>query len=473
MKNKAYILIAAAAVLSATSCSDFLDESLKGSYTAENYYTTAEKAEMAVNAIYNSLYGNILWIFGDVASDDSVKGGDDGDQPQINNIDQLDASADNGSVGTFWKDTYETIARANNVIANIPGMGLDEKTTNQYLGEAKFLRAYSYFNLVNIFGQVPLKLNSQNTSSDIHVGLSSVDAIYAQIDRDLRDAADGLGNSRTGRASKSAALALLAKSKIFQGDWTAASASIDEFETVAAGYDLEPVYADLFKSGGEDSVESIFAIRYSVSAIASLGNNLNVWFSPYSEENGYHFNAPTQSFVDNFDENTTLGLTDPRLDASIGRDGQPWFNGTTFKAEWGNATGYLVKKYDEDAVEGLAKSQSTVPQHRIRYAEVLLLKAEALNEASPANVTLAAAPLNLVRGRAGLAPTTAATQSDLRTAIRKERRRELGFEFHRFFDVMRYGKEYAVAALGTDAWGTERYYFPIPQSETDANRALK
>ena len=461
------------AALMSASCSGFLDESLKGSYTAENYYTTSDKAQMAVNAVYNSLYNNILWIFGDVASDDSVKGGDDGDQPQINNIDLLNASADNGSLGTFWQDTYETIARANNVIANIPGMELEDAVKDRYLGEAKFLRAYSYFNLVNIFGSVPLKLKSQNTSADIHVGLSSVSDIYKQIDADLTAAADGLDDSKTGRANRSAALALLAKSKLFQGDWKGALEAVERFEALNAGYGLEPVYSDLFKSGGENSVESIFSIRYSVSATASLGNNLNVWFSPYSEENGYHFNAPTQDYVNCFDEKTVDGATDPRLDASIGRDGKPWFNGTTFQAEWGNATGYLVKKYDEDKVEGLAKNQCTVPQHRIRYAEVLLIKAEALNEASAANTTSAAAVLDIVRNRAHLAPTTAATQSALRNAIRKERRRELGFEFHRFFDVMRYGKEYAVAALGSDAWGAERYYFPIPQGETDANTALQ
>ena len=279
MKNKAYIFILAAAIMS-VSCSDFLDESLKGSYTAENYYTTSDKAQMAVNAVYNSLYNNILWIFGDVASDDSVKGGDDGDQPQINNIDLLNASADNGSLGTFWQDTYETIARANNVIANIPGMELEDAVKNQYLGEAKFLRAYSYFNLVNIFGSVPLKLKSQNTAADIHVGLSSVSEIYKQIDADLTDAADGLTDTKTGRANRSAALALLAKSKLFQGDWNGALEAITKFETVNAGYSLEPVYADLFCSGGENSVESIFAIRYSVGSTASLGNNLNVWFSP-------------------------------------------------------------------------------------------------------------------------------------------------------------------------------------------------
>ena len=471
MKAKAYLTLPIA-LLALSSCS-FLDESLKGSYTAETYYTSADKAEMAVNAIYNSLYNNTLWIFGDVASDDSVKGGDDGDQPQINEIDALNATADNGSLGTFWQDSYETIVRANNVIANVPGIkGIKEAQVARFLGEAKFLRAYSYFNLVNIFGKVPLKTKPQNNAEAIHVGLSPVADIYKQIDADLREAADGLGKARDGRASKCAALALLAKSKVFQGDYSAAILALKEFDEAEGGYDLEPVYADLFRPGGENSIESIFSIRYGVSTTASLGNNLNVWFSPYVEENGYHFNAPTQNYVDCFDELTAGGETDPRLDASIGRDGHPWFNGTTFKAEWGNVTGYLVKKYDEDKVEDRAKSQSTIPQHRIRYAEVLLLKAEAHNEAVDGDAALALAALNAVRDRAGLAPLPSSGKAALRNAIRLERRRELGFEFHRFFDVMRYGKEYAVTALGPNAWGSERYYFPIPQGETDANHAL-
>lgn len=466
---KARIIIATAAVvLVSASCEKFLEENLKGGYSAENYYTSASKAEMAVNAVYNSLYNNILWMFGDVASDDSVKGGSDGDQPQINEIDALTATADHGNLGSFWQDTYETISRANNCIDAIGKMNIDQKAAANLIGQAKFLRAYSYFNLVNIFGMVPLKTKPQKTADAIHVGLSSIEDIYAQIDADLVDAAAGVGDLKDGHVNRTAAYALLAKSKVFQGKWSEALEAITALEEVAAGYDLDPDYANLFCPGGENSVESIFALRYGSSKTASLGDNLCVWFAPF-EEGGYNFNAPTQSYVDVFDELTVGGDTDPRLDASIGRDGMPWFNGTTFKKEWGGATGYLVKKYDQDDVEDQAKSQSTVPQQRIRYAEVLLLKAEAMNEGGVAG---AEDPLNKVRARAGLAPTTAATQAQLRDAIRKERRRELGFEFHRFFDVMRYGREYAVAALGAAAWPGSRYYFPIPQGETDANSAL-
>ena len=472
MKRIYSIITICTLALAATSC-DFLNEDLKGSYSSENYYTTAGKAEMAVNAVYNSLYGNTLWIFGDVASDDAVKGGNAGDQAEIDNIDKFNPTPDNGCLSTFWQNSYETISRANNVITYVPNVDMDAATKERYIAEAKFFRAWAYFNLVNIFGQVPLKLKPQNTSDAIHVGLSSVEKIYTQIDSDLSEAAPKLPttySSEAGRVTQGAAYAMLAKVRLFRKDWSGAVEAITDFDLIENVYELEANYADLFKAGAENSAESVLSLRYINNNETSLGNNLNVWFSP-AAEGGYYFDAPTQAYVDCFDELTTEGETDPRLDASIGRDGQPWFNGTTFSSSWSEATGYLVKKYNEDISEEFAKSQSTVPQHLIRYADVLLIKAEALNESNATSD--AAVELNKVRARAGLAATTATTQAEMREAIRKERRKELGFEFHRFFDVMRYGKEYAEKVLGSDfKWSEPRFYFPIPQAETDANAAL-
>ncbi len=470
MKKTTYSILVASAALCAVSC-NFLDEELKGGYTSESFYTDAKNAEMAVNGVYNSLYNHKLWIFTDVASDDSVKGGNAGDQADINSIDNFTATADNGPISEFWQHTYETITRANNVIANVQKMNLADDTKASYIAQSKFFRAYSYFNLVNIFGQVPLKLLPQDTQEAIHVGLSTIESIYAQIDRDLTDAAAALPEeyqaAEAGRVTRGAALALLAKSKLYQKDYSGCLSAITQIEQLNI-YDLEQVYSDLFKRGGEDSVESIFAIRYANNTTAQLGNNLNVWFAP-SPEGGYYFNAPTADYVSNFDETTAGGETDPRLDASIGRDGQPWF-GTTFSSSWSEATGYLVKKYHEALPEGEAIAQSTIPQHILRYADVLLMKAEALNES---NQSGAKVPLNKVRTRAGLAEVGDLTQPDMRALIRKERRKELGFEFQRFFDVMRYGKDYAKAVLPELPWESERYYFPLPQSETDINTSIQ
>lgn len=476
MSKKIYRLGLLLIAVSWISCDDFLNTELKGEYSSDNYYKSEQNAVMAVNAIYNSLYGNTLWIFGDVASDDAVKGGNAGDQADINAINDFSARSDNGVLNTYWKSAYETVSRANNAIANIPAVAMDQVTKDRLIGEARFLRAYSYFNLTNIFGKVPLKLQAQTNTTSIFVGLSEVNAVYTQIEKDLTEAAAVLPTQYPvdkGRVTKGAAYALLAKVQLYQKKYAASLASIAALEELKM-YGLVENYADLFRAGAEDSVEVIFGLRYIDNTEVSLGNHLNVWFAP-STEGGYYFNAPTQDYVDAFGEQTVTNQDDPRLDASIGRQGKPWFNNTTFSAAWSEATGYLVRKYNENMTPGIAKSQSTIPYHAIRYADILLMKAEAINEAGGSDaLPKASAELNKVRSRAGLAPSNAATQAALRTAIHNERRKELGFEFHRFFDLMRWGKETAEEALGEDfKWVEPRFYFPIPQSELDTNQALK
>lgn len=474
--KKIYFSTLVALCLMATSCNDFLSSDLKGAYTSESFFTSSENAVLAVNGVYNSLYGNTLWVFGDVASDDAVKGGNAGDQADINAINDFSATSDNGPLSVYWQSAYETISRANNAIKYIPGIAMDATLKERLIGESKFLRAYSFFNLVNIFGQIPLKLEPQNTSQAINVGLSSVNNVYAQIEKDLTEAIPALPASYTtekGRVTQGAAYALLAKAQLYEKKYGDCLSSISQLENLKQ-YDLVKDYSNLFKPGAEDSVEVIFGLRYVNNTTVSLGNNLNVMFSP-AIEGGYYFDAPTQNYVDAFTEKTTDGADDPRLDASIGRDGKLWFNNSTFSSSWSEATGYLVKKYDESMKSGVAKSQSTVPYHAIRYADILLMKAEALNEAGGTDaVSKAATEVNKVRARAHLAATSASTQASMRTVIRNERRKELGFEFHRFFDLMRWGKDAAEAALGTDfKWVEPRFYFPIPQTEIDANTALQ
>ena len=470
--KKILYLIVIGALSPFISCSDFLTEQLKVDYTSSNFYTSPESANQAVTGIYNSLYGNTLWIFGDVASDDAVKGGNAGDQPDMVSIDDFSATSDNGALSTFWQSTYETIARANNAIFYIAPMNIDVTLRNRLVGEAKFLWAYSYFNLVNIFGKVPLKLVPQVTSATINVPLSDVPTIYAQIEKDLTEAAVVLQPSyetEKGRVTKGAAYGMLAKAYLYEQKYTDCLTSIQALENLKQ-YNLLSDYSNLFKSGAEDSTEVIFGLRFINSTVSSIGNILNVDFSPLIE-GGYSFDAPTQSFVDAFVDKTTSGADDPRLDASIGRDGKPWFNNTVFSSSWSEATGYLVKKYDENSIPGIPKDRSTIPYHYMRYADILLMKAEALNESGGVG---GAIEVNKVRHRANLAPTTAISQADLRTVIMNERRKELGFEFHRFFDLMRWGQTIAEAALGSNfKWTNPRFYYPIPQTELDTNKALK
>lgn len=483
---KRYILYIAAAVgLLATSCNDFLTEELQGDYSTKSFYKNPDNGIRAVNGIYNTVLftssENYLWVFGDVASDDAIKGGSAGDLSDANYIDDFTALADNGILNIYWQFTYEAIARANAAIAYIPGIPkIDPDLSSRLVGEAKFLRALSYFHLVNIWGSVPKRIQP-NDATNGNISLSSVDEIYALIEQDLRDAAvSNISISYAlkdkGRVTKGAAYGLLAKVHLFRERWGDCITDISILDTYNI-YDLENNYADLFKVGAEESKEVLFAARHLTEQNPGLGNILNVYFSP-SIENGYYFNAPTQSFVDAFNEKTTEDGTDPRLDASIGRPGQPWVNGDVFQADWSPTT-YLVKKYDQPLTEVPIgrKSDGYLPYMYLRYADILLMKAEALAQRNTGtDFDDAKTTLDRVRSRAGLAGTTATTQAQLLDAIRLERRRELGFESHRFFDLMRWGRDIAVAALGQDIaakWtGTERFYFPLPTGETDSNEGV-
>lgn len=476
-------------------CNDYLNTELQGTYTSSSFYQTKEHAVFAINATYEIIsfktINNNLWVFGDVASDDALKGGNPGDQSDIGFIDEFNITADNGFIENIWKHYYEGITRANKVIYYVPDITMDDVLKQRIIGEAKFLRAYFYFHLVNIFGEVPLKTQPAFAADDLHVSVSTVADIYAQIEQDLTDASTVLPSSYSaemGRATKGAALGLYAKALLFQEKWQASLDAVAGVEQL--GYALEPLFRENFEVTNENNIEAVFEIQHLTGQAPFLGSNLNQWFSPIVE-NGYFFNAPTQNFVDEF-EVTLAGFVDPRLDYTVGRDGEKWVNGEDFLTEWSPATGFLQRKHVQPLSEiGTGtKGDGDLNYTFMRYAEVLLIKAEALNELSRGAEALF--PLNELRKRAresylnddklpgfGVIPTdllpdiTVTTQNSLRDAIRHERRVELGFEFHRFYDLMRYGATVAEAALSDTNfnYATHRY-FPIPQSEVDTNNSI-
>jgi starch-binding outer membrane protein, SusD/RagB family len=469
-------------------CTKFLTEDLKGEFSSDTYYQNDKQAIQSINGVYSAITftgaDNDIWVFGDVASDDAVKGGNPGDQAEITYIDQFSANSTNGIIINYWKFVYEAIARANTVIAKVPGIPMDEALKNRIIGEAKFIRAYSYFNLVNIFGSVPLKLLPQLTPETVNVPLSDVPAIYQQIEKDLTEAAAVLPVSYTsadiGRVTRGAALAMLGKASLFQQKWTAAIGYFQQVDALGI-YRLLPNYSDNFKLAHENSVESIFEIQHLSNQNPGTGSELNQWFAP-SGDGGYYFNAPTQSLVSAFEKSST-GEVDPRLDATLGRDGQPWLNGDVFIASW-SPTGYLTKKHQQPLTEVSAalKGDGDLNYIYLRYADLLLMKAEAYNENGQADS--AQANLNKVRQRARasyngtppadlLADITTLDKSQLTSAIRNERRVELAQEFHRYFDLMRWGKSVAEAALGVNFNYETKRYQPIPQKEIDANPAIK
>ena len=461
---------------------------MKGDFSTDTFYQNKDQALQVVNGTYNAIafnnFDNAIWIFGDIASDDAVKGGSPGDQTEITYIDEFNADANNGIISNYWTFAYEAIARANNVIANVPSVNMDEVLKARIIGEAKFIRAYSFFNLVNVFGKVPLKLLPPITPAAIHVPLSEVPAIYAQIEKDLTDAAAVLpvsySSADVGRVTQGAALAMLGKVSIYQQKWAVAIGYFHQVDDLGI-YKLLPNYADNFNLANENSRESIFEIQHLAAQIPATGSALNQWFAP-AVEGGYYFNAPTQSLVDAYEKSST-GEVDPRLDATIGRDGKPWLNGDLFSAGWSSATGYLTKKHQQplSEVSSSLKGDGGLNYIYLRFADVLLMKAEAFNEINQPDSALA--NLNMVRQRARasfngtipvdlLADITITDINQLRIIIQKERRVELGQEFHRYFDLMRWGKTIAESALGVDFNYETKRYFPIPQAEIDANQAI-
>ena len=471
-----------------------LDVELQGEYSNTTFYQTKEHAILAINSTYQlcpfTTTANNLWVFGDVASDDAVKGGDAGDRSEITYVNDFAVNPDNGEIESIWKHYYEGIVRANYVTSYVPDINMDEELKQRIIAEAKFLRAYFYFHLTNIFGAIPLKTTASANVDDLNIAVSPVEAIYALIEQDLTDASTTLpvsyGNNNIGRATRGAALGLLAKVYLFQGKWELALENANAVTQLGI-YSLMPVYSQNFNVPDKNNSESVFEIQHLESQSPFLGSYLTQYFSP--KPKGYSFNAPTQNFIDEFEVTLVDSVYDPRLDYTVGRAGQDWVNGEPFNPVW-SVTGYLQKKHVQPASE-VPIGDGNLNYSFMRYAEILLIQAEALNELSRSEEALV--PLNAVRKRArecylydseldgydGTIPDQLlpdinnSNTSYLRTAIRHERRVELGFEFHRFYDLMRYGKNVAEQALSNTNFNYENHrYFPIPQSEIDANSKI-
>lgn len=472
-----------------TGCADFLTEELQGTYSNATFYKTETQALLALTGVYNSASfistNNDLWVFGDVASDDAIKGGLAGDQSDVQFIDEFNYSRNNGAIEGIWKHYYEGISRANYLLYYGADIEMDPVIKARILGEAKFLRAYFYFNLVNIFGEIPLKLKPPINPDEISKATATTAVVYAQIEKDLTEAIAVLDPAYTGtnlgRATKGAALGLLSKALLYQQKWNEVLTTISAIDALGL-YSLQAVYKNNFLDSTQNNTESLVELQHISGQ--GIGSYLNQYFSP-SKDNGYFFDVPLQDFVDEF-EVTLADVLDPRLDYTVGRVGQKWVNGEDFDPAW-SPTGFLQKKNVQPKKNAPIIGDANLNYVYLRYADILLMKAEALNETNQS--ALAVEPLNAVRKRAresylfdidligygavppDLLPDIISTnQETVRDAIRHERRVELGFEFHRFFDLARYGKQAAEFALaGTGFTYETNRYFLIPQSELDTN----
>ncbi|HVU95326.1 MAG TPA: RagB/SusD family nutrient uptake outer membrane protein [Puia sp.] len=496
------IFMGVAALFAGAGCKKILDQPVQGSYTPGNFFTSDANAQQAVNEAYkflsfNAGANNAIWVLGDLASDDAIKGGGSiGDQQDFQAVSQFNILTSNSAVEAVWKNYYNGVFACNVVLDGLTGNNkVSPSMQASGIAQAKFLRAYYYFILTTCYGNIPLHLKVE-TAKEAQTPARPQDSVFAQIEQDCMGAAAALPATAPslGMATKGAALALLAKTYLFHSDlanhYQLAAQTAEQVEGM--GYQLTHLYSDNFSAATKDNTEEIFTVNH-LSGTLGIGNELNVWFAPRppAPTNGYGFFLPTQNLVDNY-ESAPGGEADPRLDYSIARAGHSYFD-LPYDPTW-SSTGYNTKKMVQplSEVPAATKNVGTVNYEALRLGEILLIDAEALNESGQPAAALI--PLNKVRARArnsyqydnslagypsvpaGLLPDVTTTdQTQLRDIIRRERRSELALEFHRFFDIIRYGKAYANSVLQPIApnfnYDTNKW-FPIPQSERDANPNL-
>ncbi len=466
-----------------TSCSEeFLEKSPIVGVTDENFYRTDADAIAAVNAAYATLQfqispaGHFRWFWGDIMSDDSDKGGSgDNDANDLLQLETFKGRANTDLLESEWAANYEGIYRANVVLEKVPPIVMDEKLKARILGEAKFIRAWNFYNLVIMFGDVPLA-DHVLAPSEYNMPRTAKDKVWDLIEKDLTEASTVLllkseyDIADLGRITKGAAQALLAKAYLWRKKYSEAK-SVTEQIINTNQYQLVSDYADIFTLDGENNSESVFEIQYMNASGGNWGKNnanegsfTNVFTRARGQFAGFGFNIPTQNFVDEFFKE---GFEDPRLKSTVFRIGDNMGDRGKFtiEATGGFTNKYYSKKYfnnkSEDAPFGDPNPNGGSNDRVIRYADVLLMHAEASYHSG--DEASAKSSLNAVRKRVKI-PDINASGNALIEAIYRERRIELGLEAHRFFDLVRTGKASAVLADKGFTIGVHEL-FPIPQAQ--------
>ena len=507
-----------------TSCHDYLTEIEPGTTLLGDFFTSTAAAEQNVTACYVPLmweYNNTYlpeWFIGDIVSDDALKGGGStSDMADAYDMENWRTTSQNTLLLDFYRAQYQGIARCNLAIKYINNMevGIDEEFTqemkNRLLGEAYFLRAYYYFRLVRVYAGVPITTEVIDNSDKWGVPRSSVEEVYNLIISDLTQAnaylqlRSMMTAEDLGRATKGAAQAMLLKVNLYMASpyWNkqltqdaatyyAAAKQWGDSIITSGEYSLCPNYEDNFTLAGENGEESIFEIQYMEVPWGDYGEGFGFTAGSFTQilmrsrssliGGGWGFDHPTQNLYNEFESN------DLRRDVAILNPADSLIETPSVEIYLGSR--YLNNKYGmyrDPADQGggygkwaLHASRGPLNNRQIRYADVLLMYAEACIESGDAATALTY--INQVRQRVGLAAIAAAD----RTALRHERRVELAMEGHRWFDLVRWE---GVAGNGLkahmDAYKTTEHpdaqshiqefvagkheIFPIPQEEIQLN----
>lgn len=490
LKKTLFILPVIAAAVFTGSCSkDFLTTTPVGRDLEINYYQTQGQAFEALVSVYDVLQWNDQYGFTmmrfllNVASDDTYAGGSDAsDQPSWVAYDNFSLTPNLGPQAGFWRKNYKGIYRANLYLEKIDGIedaSVAFKTRTK--AEARFLRGKFYFDLVRLFGNVPLIDHTLDPSEYYTISQADPELVYDFIIADLESAIDGLpetvpGNEQ-GRATKAAAQALLARVLLFHNDENdmARVATLCQDIIASGNYSLVADYGEIFTRSGEWGSESVFEITYSENSTSDWGRfgsghsegNVGVQFCGMRDYSGPDY-SPGWGFCPITEDLEAFMQGDPRYEHTI-IDADN-LAGAEYSAGYQN-TGFFMKKYapllsnyPPDGEPSLNWGNNV---REIRYADVLLMAAEGLVR-SGGNESQARAYLNMVRTRAGV-PGISSSGTALLEDIYTERRMEFATEGHRYFDLIRTGK--AESVLTQYNWDpTTDLYLPIPQNEIDASQ---
>ena len=484
MKIKISIFVLGLAAL-LPACDDYLDLKPLSVTTTDNAYNTANDAEAALVGAYDSfsqeyyIWDNIL--FNDVISDNYYAGGDN---PEIYAIEDLNITPTNSRLFNNWSQIYNAIAKANIVLEKVPGIAdpqLDQGgRRQQILGEASFLRAYHYYQLAKMWGGVPLitKPVASTAPEQTQLARASIEEVYAQIISDLEFAAANLpdvysddASVNKARASKGAANALLAKVHAQKPvpDYNKVLQHANAVINSPAGYTLLEDFNHLWDGNHYNNAESIMEVQFVGGTEANWGPQLLLPPS-ISGDTWRKFVVPSRDLVNAFDEEGDV----EHKNATILFETAPWSD-EFWSVEVG---GTIPFAYKWKSANGWA---STNRQYLLRLGDIILLKAEALNELG--DTEAARVEVDMIRDRAGLGPTPASNQTEMALAIEKERRLELAQEAQRWDDLRRYGRAVEVMNnlneidLRTNTvkeynMSPDEIWLPIPQSERNRNLQL-
>ena len=483
LKNIRFLFLGAAFLF--VSCDETLDLQPISEIGVGEFYKNQQEVNLAVIAVYSSLYDmqNREWMLTEIRSDNTYMNPNSTETKDlaVREIDRFVQSSQNIYVQEYWKACYKTINLSNIILQNLQVVA-DENLRNQYEGEARFLRAHAYFNLVRLWGGVFIIDKPVSGAEAKLMDRSPQNEVYAFLLNDLRLAAEKLPLSQTGpnlgRVAADAAKGLLGKALITAGgSENLSEARIVLAEVIGGAFNLQPTYKDVFSISNEYNSEILFAVRYQSGSVGLGAPHAN-YFAPLQSDNyvvfgnGDGLNSPTESI------SAAYATGDPRKTISMA-DTWIGFNGAI------KSDRHIVKYNSAFNTVDDSGSDWII----LRYADVLLLMAEAINEQSGPSAE-ALGYLNEVRTRslgasAALALSSVATYFDFKVALENERRIEFGFENQRWFDLVRTGRAEIVMSqhfatefqyndpahpsLNTPPLQHYQIFLPIPQYEIDLN----